>query len=218
MFINGPGWAAPNAAETQKALSSCSESVCAAAHKPMGDHRAHTTPTPHFTRGQENGQRSRAGTEMMEELENWTHCRLYLTDSCQMPAADGFRRTWISLLAGNPSLLLSTDTKSVWELNSRKAINKNQEMCYTPEWALQPYNTVSWSERNSKQETYKRIPKYLSWHAAVQRDKANPLHFCATWKMERPWEIFPKQWEGEIVEVDLLFTGVKSNLPREMSF
>lgn len=193
-------------------------SVCAAAHKPMGNHRAHTAPTPHLTRGQENSQPSRAGSAMMEELENWAHCRLYLTDSCQMPAADGFRCTWISLLAGNPSLLLSTDTKSVWELNSRKAINENQETCYTPDWALQPYSAVSWSERNTKQETYKHIPKYLSRHTALQKDEANPLHFYGKWRMERPWETFPKQWEGEIVEVDLLFTGVKSNLPRETSF
>lgn len=104
-------------------------SVCAAAHKPMGNHRAHTTPSPYFSRGQENSQSSRAGTEMMQELEKGAHCWLHLTDSCQMPAADGFRCTWISLLAGKPSLLLSTDTKSVWEINHRKTINENQEMC-----------------------------------------------------------------------------------------
>lgn len=100
-------------------------SLCAASHKPMGNHRAHTTPIPYFTRGQENSQRSRAGTEMMEELENGTHCWLHLTDCCQMPAADGFLElsaSWEPLLAaihGHKSCVRTKPQKNhKWELRN----------------------------------------------------------------------------------------------------
>lgn len=144
-------------------------SVCAATHKPMGNHRAHTTPIPYFTRGQENSQWSGAGTEMMEELENRTHCWLHLTDSCQRPAADGFRGTWISLLPESPSLLLSMDTKTM---------NENQETCSTSDWALQPHNAVSWSERNTKQDMQTHPQKFIVTHCSAEGWGKPPPLLC----------------------------------------
>lgn len=108
-------------------------SLCAASHKPRGNHRAHTTPIPHFTRGQENSQHSRARTERMEEWKREATAGFTWQTAarCQQQMdSDGFS-TWISLLAGNPSLLLSVDTKSMGERNHRKTINQNQAMCST---------------------------------------------------------------------------------------
>lgn len=177
--INEPGWAASNAAGTHKALGSCAGSVCirlCCCPQTQGNHRAHTAPTPHLTRGQENSQQNRAGTEMMEELEKGTHCWLHLTDSCQMSAADGFWGTWISLLAGNPSLLLSMDTKPVWELNCRKTINENKETCSTSDWALQPYNAVSQSERNTKWDRQTHSQIFIVTHCCAEGwGKPHPL-------------------------------------------